>query len=220
MIPDEFRLGEDVDEDFLLSMVRLSVAARDGTEEDVALAEAFARVSRVIPGRLRVSPNCRYIVTWRQGIRRSEGEHPPGIVVVADMVEEAAFYDLTVTRPMTAAVSDAGRLVIAVYVWENCRSAAVCRDVSGNMLWQHDFNANLDAVGISASGELAYAATLINPKAKRDSALLQLLDGQTGAVIRAREWLPGAHRELEFRGPELYVVYPPTGESGPVLWTE
>lgn len=219
MIPKEFLLEGDVDEGFQLSLLRLSVSAWGGTEQDVALAVDFARATRVWPGRLVLSPSGRFVVTWMQGIGRLGGERPPGIVVVTDMLERVAFYDLSVTRPKTAAVSDEGRFVVGDSTWENFSSTVVCRDFSGKVLWQLDFDANVGEVAVSASGELACVTTLVNPKVRGSSPLLLLLDGRTGAVVRVRDWCPGVARRLEFRASELFVVFP-SGEAGAVLWTE
>ena len=218
MIPGEFLHAADVNEDLILSLIKLSGDARTGTEGDIALAERFARTTKVISGRLESSANGRFVATWKQGIR-PRGENLLGVVFLADMREGTA-YDLNVTCPMEVAVYDVGDYVVAATGWENFRSSVVCRDLSGNVRWQQDFNVNIAGVGISATSGIACVATLLNPNSTRNLALLLLQDGLDGTVLAVRERLPGGHRKLVFRGSELYVVYPATGESGPVLWTE
>lgn len=212
-------MGRDMNEELELSLLRLLVSSWGGAEEDVALAAEFARVTRVRPGWLSASRNGRFVVTWRQGMGRMGVERPPAIVVVADMVEEVVHYDLTVMRPMMAVVSNEGRFLVGDSTWEDFNSTVVCRSSSGRLLWQQTFDANLGEVGLSASGELACVTTLINPKVRWSSPSLLLLDGESGAVVRVRDWWPSGARRLEFRGSDLFAVFP-SGEAGAVLWTE
>lgn len=173
--------------------------------------DEIGRLLREITGEFVIYPvvskNGRFATFTKNG-HFNEEKWVKGRIFLVDLMNQRLLFQETLWRPYDINVSDIGNVLVHdMKSNESLGGEVIAFNVKGERMWLRSFKANIEDIGISNDGSLAFVATCYSDYEPHNSKLL-LLNGSSGNEFWVRDLRRSeeARYECKFEDNNLFAV--------------